>query len=210
MYMHMYNDMHYRSTCTCTYMSHATCHMSMSMYPLSTTRLDRAQVLRKLTTFGAANRFGDHAEALDPSRIEACRRDCVELLALPDPRAASGSPAAFSGPTPCLNESELAGRIKRRAQGNVQRRVLPPSYRDDSRSISPAVLQHTFRDHELPSSVEAAALPVRGRPQRLRQQQQQRLPLLQPLPPPPRGLAVRLDDSRRSPAASTLRGSDLG
>lgn len=100
------------------------------------------EVIRKLTTFGAANKFGGHPASLAPERIEACRRDCLDLLTTPTARNVT------MVPTPCdqLNRLSSVLRLKRRALPPelLRRHVgvsVPPA-----RLLSPAVLRHTFLD----------------------------------------------------------------
>ena len=102
------------------------------------------EVVRKLTTFGAAAKFGSHAEALDTGRLESCRRDCIGLLLN---RNAS---TLIPEPTPCDVHTPAATRLKRRATPRSLKRYSVRSVLADTRPLSAAVLRHTFKRGELP------------------------------------------------------------
>ena len=101
-------------------------------------------VHRKLTTFGAAARFGGGGGALDRVRLEACRRNCVELLFYRN--ASSPQPE----PTPCHLQTMAAMRLKRKAMPRNARRYSIRSVLADGRPLTAAVLRHVFRRGELP------------------------------------------------------------
>jgi hypothetical protein len=100
------------------------------------------ELLRKLTTFGAAGKFGGGSGALNRQRIEACWRVCANLLVTATPTGGT------TVPTPCHLEGGVA--LKRRSQNPalIQHSldgVVPPDW-----PLTPAVLRMTFVDGDLP------------------------------------------------------------
>lgn len=99
-----------------------------------------SDVYRKLTTFGAAVRFGGDDDALDEGRIEACRRCCVALL----------GPEPLLKPTPCHLHSSAAMQLNRKALPKALKRYSLHPILPDGRPIGSRALRHVFRHDELP------------------------------------------------------------
>lgn len=107
-------------------------------------------ILTKLSTFGAANKFGDHPDALDSARIEACRRQCAELLVtLPlNWKPPPCRPDVFV-PTPCHLPHRNATRLQRRAIERTLTRHTLRTLLPSGAPLTPSILRYAFGDDEV-------------------------------------------------------------